>query len=100
MSIFLTEGDHHHHKPLYVEIVSKAHKDGLSGATVLKGFDGFGTKHQIHTARFLDLDRELPVVVVIIDTKEKIQQFQKTVDALMVEGIVTLEDIEIVHYSK
>ncbi len=100
MSIFITEGDHHNHQPLFVEIVSKAHKSGLSGATVLRGFEGFGVKHRIHTTRILALDRALPVVVVIVDTKEKIEQFKEIVDELLVEGMVTLQEVEISHYKK
>ncbi len=98
LSIFLGESDQHGHKPLYSEIVERAHDAGLAGATVVRGFEGFGASSRIHTARILRLSEDLPVIVIIVDRTERIDAFLPTLDDLISEGLVVRESVEIVKY--
>ena len=84
--------------PLYEAIVLEARRRGLSGATVLKGFMGFGAHSRIHTAKILQLSEDLPVVVEIVDTEEKIQAFLPVLDGMVREGLVTLEKVRVLLY--
>lgn len=77
---------------------SRARRRGLSGATVLKGFMGFGAHSRIHTAKILQLSEDLPVVVEIVDTEEKIQAFLPVLDGMVREGLVTLEKVRVLLY--
>jgi PII-like signaling protein len=98
LTIFIGEDDQFHHHPLYTEIVHRAQRAGLAGATVLRGFEGFGASHHIHTTRLLSLSTDLPIMIVIVDTKEGIEAFLPQVDELITEGIVMREGVEIVKY--
>ena len=103
LRIFLGESDRIHHQPVYEHLVYEARKAGLAGATVLKGVMGFGsTSRKIHSAKILRLSEDLPVVVEMVDTEEKIEQFLSKVDAIFEEsgcgGLVTLEKANIVRY--
>lgn len=98
LTIFIGESDQYGHKPLYAEIVERAHDSGLAGATVMRGFEGFGASSRIHTARILRMTEDLPVVVIIVDRAEKIDAFLPTLDELITEGLVVREDVEIVKY--
>jgi uncharacterized protein len=98
LTIFLGESDQHGHKPLYSEIVERAHDAGLAGATVVRGFEGFGASSRIHTARILRLSEDLPVIVIIVDRTERIDAFLPTLDDLTSEGLVVRESVEIVKY--
>jgi PII-like signaling protein len=98
LSIFIGEDDQFQHHPLYTEIVNRAQRAGLAGATVLRGFEGFGPSHHIHTTRLLSLSTDLPIVVMIVDTKESIDAFLQQVQDLITEGLVIREDVEIVKY--
>jgi uncharacterized protein len=98
LTIFLGESDQHGHKPLYTEIVERAHDAGLAGATVVRGFEGFGASSRIHTARILRLSEDLPVIVIIVDRTERIDAFLPTLDDLTSEGLVVRESVEIVKY--
>ena len=104
LRIFLGEADRVDGKPLYEAIVLKAREQGLAGATVLRGVEGFGARSRIHTARILRLSEDLPIVVEIVDVEEKIASFMPVVDDLFSRsgsgGMVTLERAEIVRYSK
>lgn len=95
LRIFVGEEDKHDGTPLYEWIVRKAHAAGLAGATVLKGIEGFGAHSRIHTAKILRLTEDLPVVVEIVDTREKIENFLPTVDGAIKEGLATLEKVKI-----
>jgi uncharacterized protein len=98
LTVFIGESDQYHHQPLYSEIVHRAHAAGLSGATALRGFEGFGASNHIHTTRVLSLSQDLPVVVVIIDTDARIRSFLPELEELVSTGLVTLEPIEVVRY--
>jgi hypothetical protein len=98
MTIFVGETDQVHHRPLYSEIVHRAHARGLAGATVLRGYEGFGASSHIHTTRILSLTEDLPAVVVIVDTTEKIRAFLPEVEDLVHGGLITLDEVEVVRY--
>ena len=104
LRIFLGESDMVDHKPLYEVIVRDARKEGLAGATVLRGVEGFGANSRvIHTAKILRLSEDLPIVVELIDTDEKIKAFLPRIDALVEQagcgGMVTIEKAEVIRYS-
>jgi uncharacterized protein len=96
LRIYLGEGDRHHGQPLYETIVMKARELHLAGATVLRGPLGFGGRSRIHSAKILRLSEDLPVLIEIVDTPEKIDAFLPHVESLLVDGLVTLEEVRIV----
>lgn len=98
LTVFIGESDQWHHRPLYTEIVHRAHTAGLAGASVFRGFEGFGASNHIHTTRILSLSEDLPVAVVIIDAEEPIRAFLSQLDELVGEGLVILEAVEVVRY--
>ena len=98
LRVFLGQADRYEGRPLYEAIVLEARRRGLSGATVLKGFMGFGAHSRIHTAKILQLSEDLPVVVEIVDTEEKIQAFLPVLDGMVREGLVTLEKVRVLLY--
>ena len=95
LRIFVGESDRHEDRPLYDWLVHKAHEMGLAGATVLRGLEGYGANSRLHTARVLRLSTDLPIVVEIVDTEQKIDAFMPHVDAAVKEGLVTAEKVEI-----
>src|SRR5450755_4740408 len=99
LRIFLGEDDRFAHQPLYEAIVMKAREQQLAGATVLRGPMGFGQSSHLHTAKILRLAENLPVVVEIIDSEEKIRGFLPELDGMMGSGLVTLEKIEVLQYG-
>lgn len=84
--------------PLYEAIVQEARKQGLAGATVFRGFEGFGAHSRIHTARILRLSEDLPIVIEIVDTMERIQNFLPTLDGMVKEGLATIEKATVIFY--
>lgn len=98
LRIFIGENDKHGRRPLYEWIVRKAREFGLSGATVFRGLEGFGAKGRIHTAKILRLPSDLPIVIEIVDTSEKIEQFMPIIDDAIQEGLATLEKTNIRFY--
>lgn len=100
LRIFVGESDRHENAPLYEWIVRRAREHGLAGATVLRGLEGFGAASRVHTARILRLSSDLPVVIEIVDTREKIEAFLPLVDAAIEEGLATLERVEIRFYRR
>jgi hypothetical protein len=95
LRVFIGESDRYEGMPLYEWIVRQARKEGLAGATVLRGMEGFGAHSRLHTAKILRLSADLPIVVEIVDTAEKIDAFLPLVDAAVGEGLATLEAVEI-----
>jgi uncharacterized protein len=98
LRIFIGEADRWEGRPLYEAIVEAARRGGLAGATVWKGFMGFGRASRVHTAKVLRLSEDLPVVVEIVDAAEKIEQFLPTLDEMVKDGLVTLERAEVLMY--
>jgi len=98
LSIFVKEDDQWHHRPLYTEIVHRAHRAGLAGASVFRGVEGYGKSEHIHTTRILSLAEDLPCLIVIVDTEEKIRGFLPQVDELITEGLVILDPVEVIKY--
>ena len=99
LTVIIGETDQWHHKPVYTEIVHRAHQAGLAGASVFRGIEGFGMSHHIHTTRILSLSEDLPTAVVIVDTRDKIEAFLPQVDELVTEGLVFLDEVEVVKYA-
>ena len=93
--IFISESDQWHHEPLYTAIVRRAHDEGLAGATVIRGIESFGAHSRIHTMRILRLSEDLPVIVEIVDGEERINAFLPILDEMVDEGLVTIEDVQI-----
>ncbi|MER6283179.1 DUF190 domain-containing protein [Streptomyces sviceus] len=98
LTVYIGENDTWHHKPLYAEIVHRAHAAGLAGASVFRGIEGFGASSRIHTSRLLSLSEDLPVAVVIVDTETRVREFLPQLDELVTEGLVTLDDCEVIRY--
>jgi PII-like signaling protein len=98
LTIFVGEDDRWHHKPLYHEVVSRAHKAGLAGASVIRGIEGFGASSRIHTTRILSLSEDLPLAIIIVDTEEKIRAFLPQLDELIAEGLVIIDPVEVIRY--
>jgi PII-like signaling protein len=99
MSVFISENDQFHHRPLYTEIVHRAHAAGLAGASVLRGCEGFGASSRIHTTRLLSLNESLPVLIILIDRPERIRSFLPQVEELVTKGLITLDEVEVVRYA-
>jgi hypothetical protein len=98
LTIYIGEADRHGHVPLATEIVHRAHAAGLAGATVLRGVEGFGASNHIHTTRILSLSDDLPMVIVIVDTPPAIAGFLPQLEELITEGLVVVEDVDVVKY--
>ena len=98
LRIFIGENDKYKSMPLYEWIIRKARSDGMAGATVLRGLEGFGANSVMHTAKILRLSQELPVIIELVDTKEKIQEFTSSIDSVIEEGLATIENIQIRFY--
>jgi uncharacterized protein len=98
LRVFVGESDKHGHIPLYEAIILKARETGLAGATVLRGVMGFGRHSVMHTAKILRLSEDLPMIVEIVDSLEKIEAFLSILDTMVPEGLVTLEQVRVIHY--
>ncbi len=98
LRIFIGENDRFRGKPLFEWIVQRAREEGLAGATVLRGIEGFGAHSRLHTAKVLRLSSDLPIVIEIVDTEEKIEAFLPQIDEAIEEGLATLENVEIRFY--
>lgn len=96
--IFIGESDRHKGKPLYEQIVLKARELNLAGATVTRGILGFGANSRIHSSKILELSEDLPVVVEIVDTEEKINTLLPFLDETVEEGLVTMEKMRVIKY--
>ena len=98
LRVFIGDSDRHHGKPLYEAIVEAAREHHLAGATVLRGYLGYGAHSRIHTAKILRLSEDLPIVVEIVDTPEKIESFLPILDEMITEGLVTVEQVKVLTY--
>jgi PII-like signaling protein len=99
LRIFMGENDRSGHLPLYEAVVMKAREMHLGGATVLRGPMGFGRSSRLHTAKILRLSEDLPVIIEIVDSEEKINGFLPVLDAMMSSGLVTLEKVQVIRYG-
>jgi PII-like signaling protein len=98
LRIFIGESDRWHGKPLYQAIVERVREQGLAGATVIRGIEGFGADSHLHTSRILRLSEDLPVVVEIVDDAERIDAILPLLDEMVEEGMVTVERVHVVSY--
>ena len=98
LRIFIGEQDKWKGKPLYEAIIELARKEGMAGATALKGFMGFGAKSHMHTTKLLRLSEDLPIVIEIVDSEERIQAFLPHLDEMVKEGLITLEKVNVILY--
>ena len=98
VTVFIGEDDRYHHRPLFTEIVHRAHAAGLAGASVVRGCEGFGASSLIHTSRLVSLSEDLPVIVIMVDEPAKIRAFLPQLEALVQEGLVLVDEVEVVRY--
>ena len=98
MRIFIGESDRHQGKPLYEQIVLKARELNLAGATVMRGVMGFGADSRMHTAKILRLSEDMPMVIELVDTEEKLNLLLPFLDETVEEGLITLEKVRVVKY--
>ena len=98
LRIFIGESDRHGHRPLYEAIVLKAREQHLAGATVLRGAMGFGKSSRMHTSKILRLSIDLPLVIEIVDSEEKINEFLPVLDPMITGGLVTIEKVRAIRY--
>ncbi|MEJ2376350.1 MAG: DUF190 domain-containing protein [Pseudolabrys sp.] len=99
LRIFFGEDDKHGQLPLYEAVVVKAREMHLGGTTVLRGHVGFGHSSRIHTTKILRLSQDLPVVVEIVDSQEKIDAFLPILDGMMSSGLITMEKVQVLQYG-
>ena len=98
LRIFIGESDRFEHRPLYEAVVLKAREAKLAGATVLRGPMGFGAASRIHTSKILRLSMDLPLVIEIVDSEEKVRAFLPVLEAMIGGGLVTLEKVQVIQY--
>ena len=98
LRIFVGESDRWHGKPLYQAIVERVRAEGLAGATVVRGIEGFGADSRLHTSRILRLSEDLPVVIEIVDSAERIDAVLPLLDEMVSEGLVTVEKVQVIAY--
>ncbi|HIE22584.1 MAG TPA: DUF190 domain-containing protein [Acidimicrobiia bacterium] len=97
--IFIGESDTWKGRPLYEALVHRARERGMAGATVLRGIEGFGASSVVHTTRILRLSEDLPIVVELVDTAEKVERYLTEIEEMVSEGMVTTERVEILKYQ-
>jgi hypothetical protein len=98
LRIFIGESDTWHGKPLYQAIVERVRERGLAGATVVRGIEGFGAHSHLHTSRILRLSEDLPVVIEMVDTADRIDAVVPLLDEMVSEGLVTIEPVHVLTY--
>jgi PII-like signaling protein len=100
LTILVDENDTWHHRSLYVEIVHRAHAEGLAGATVLRGIEGYAGISDVHTTHLFTLGDHLPILITIIDDHQRIQAFLNSLDDVLHKGVVLLDDVEVIRFSR
>ncbi len=95
LTVYIGDSFRYRHRPLYRAIVEMLHEEGIAGATVIHGIEGYGGDKQIHTARILDLSRDLPLVIIAIDRTEKIEAVLPRLEEMMEKGVVTTEEVRV-----
>lgn len=98
LTVYVGENDRVHHRPLYSEIVHRAHLAGLAGASVFRGIEGYGASSRIREVWILSLSEDLPIAVVIVDVREKVEAFLPQLDDLVEEGLVVVDEVRVVRY--
>jgi uncharacterized protein len=98
LRVFIGESDHHGRKPLYQAIVEMLRDEGIAGATVIRGIEGYGAHTRLHTARILRLSEDLPIIIEAVDRPERIDAVLPKLDAMVEEGLVTVERVEVIAY--
>ncbi len=98
LRLFVGESDTWHGKPLYRAIVERVRREGLAGATAFRGIEGFGASSRLHTTRLLELSSDLPILIEIVDTEERIQQILPVLDEMVGDGLVTMETVHVIAY--
>jgi PII-like signaling protein len=96
--IYIGESDTWKGRPLYQAIVERLRERGLAGATVLRGIEGFGAKQHLHTTRILSLSQDLPILIEVVDTDEKVRSILPELDEMLADGLMTLEKVEVIAY--
>ena len=96
--IYLGESDQWHGRPLYQAILERLRERKLAGATVLRGIEGFGAKQHLHSTRILSLSQDLPILIEVVDTEEKIRAVLPELDEMLADGLMTLEKVEVIAY--
>jgi PII-like signaling protein len=96
LTVYVGESDQAHHRPLYAELVHRAHRAGLAGASVFRGIEGYGATALVHTSRLLDLAEDLPVAVVVVDEEQRIRDFLPQVREAAPEALITLDPVQVV----
>jgi uncharacterized protein len=96
--LYVGEADHWHGRPLYQAIVELLRERGIAGATVVRGIEGYGAKARLHTARILRLSEDLPIVIEVVDREDRLRGILPELDAMVVDGLITLEPVEVVAY--
>ena len=97
--VFIGESDLWHHRPLALSLIERLRREGFSGATVFRGTAGFGARSVLHTAKILRLSEDLPVVIEIVESNDRVDRLLAILDEMMTEGLVTMEKVRIVKYS-
>jgi PII-like signaling protein len=100
LTIFVGDCDLWRHKPVFTEIVRRAHKAGLAGASVIRGIEGFGASSRIHTTRLLSLAEDLPVTIIIVDSEDRIRTFLPQLDGLITDGLIIIDPVEVIRYVR
>jgi uncharacterized protein len=98
LTIIVGDTDHFQRKPVYSEIVHRAHRLGLAGASVFRGVEGFGASRHVHTTHVLSLSEDLPVAVVVVDSADRIDAFLPELEELVTEGLIMVDEVDVVKY--
>ncbi len=100
LTVFVDETEVWHGRPLYTEIVRRAHAAGIAGATALRAVEGYGSGGRLHTWRLLSLSQQLPIVIIVIDTAARIEAFLGELDGVIDDGLITVDTVDVIHYER